>query len=391
MSRFLRLNTKAASLIGMFMAMLVVSRAAFPEAPESKRPVVKSSGLNDPKSTNVKPEPAGTDVPVVDPFFMLSGALLTEGFDGPELDATLWSRPPWLVRNHKTIGVKIENGHLVISGPSHPEKQSHQYAGVISKYFRETDVVLTAEVQARSPIKGEGRIQHMVHLCSGDYPDFFTEMIFGKIVAVEPPRWHTAYLARVWEYSGHGEYLEPTRPATGSEASQWHTVVLVHDGPTSRAQNYLLVNEQWVPVGPSHSVRFNHSHIELKVDVNIPDLPVHMAVDNVRLYPNPVHNPVTIVVSGGVSGNRPTVPIRNRKVQIFEEGSHRLLGEALTDEGGEARISLGSDVLYPVAAAITVWDGTTPVVQANIPRKAVSGLYPGDVWALDLRHKRLTK
>jgi hypothetical protein len=104
-----------------------------------------------------------------------------------------------------------------------------------------------------------------------------------------------------------------------------------------------------------------------------------------------VHNPVTIVVSGGVSGNRPTVPIRNQTVQIFEEGSHRLLGEALTDEGGEARISLGSQVLYPVAAAITVWDGTTPVVQANIPRKAVSGLYPGDVWALDLRHKRLTK
>jgi hypothetical protein len=36
----------------------------------------------------------------------------------------------------------------------------------------------------------------MVHLCSGDYPDFFTEIIFGKIAAVEPPRWHTAYLAR---------------------------------------------------------------------------------------------------------------------------------------------------------------------------------------------------
>jgi hypothetical protein len=105
MSRFLQLHTKAASLIGMFMAMLVVSRAAFPEAPEGELPIVKSSGLNDPKSTNIKPEPAGTDVPVVDPFFMLSGALLTESFDGPELDATLWSRPPWLVRNHKAIGL----------------------------------------------------------------------------------------------------------------------------------------------------------------------------------------------------------------------------------------------------------------------------------------------
>ena len=105
--------------------------------------------------------------------------------------------------------------------------------------------------------------------------------------------------------------------------------------------------------------------------------------------PARTHNPVTIVVSGGVSGNRPKLPIHNQKVQIFEAGSMRLLGEAVTDEGGEAHVSLRSDVLYPVAATITVWDGTTPVVQAKIPRKAVNGLYPGDVWALDLRHRQL--
>ena len=204
---------------------------------------------------------AGNEIPFVNPFFMLSGALLTDSFDGPELDATLWSRPPWLVNNHKTIGVKIENGHLVISGPSHPARGSHQYAGVISKYFRDTDVVLAAEMQAQSPFKGEGRIQHMVHLCSGDYPDFFTEIIFGKIAAVEPPRWHTAYLAKVWEYSGHGAYLDPTLPATGSEASQWHTVVLIHDGPTSKTQNYLVSDGQWIPIGPSTLGAFqSHAH-----------------------------------------------------------------------------------------------------------------------------------
>ena len=92
-------------------------------------------------------------------------------------------------------------------------------------------------------------------------------------------------------------------------------MVLTHDGPTSKTQNYLVVNEQWDPVGPAHSVRFNHTHIELKVDVNIPNIPVQMAVDKVRLYPNPAHN-----------------PIHNQKVQIFEDGSKRLLGEALTNE-----------------------------------------------------------
>jgi hypothetical protein len=35
----------------------------------------------------------GNEKPVVDPFFMLSGALLTDSFDGPELNTNLWSRP----------------------------------------------------------------------------------------------------------------------------------------------------------------------------------------------------------------------------------------------------------------------------------------------------------
>ena len=69
-------------------------------------------------SAPAAPMLAATDdeIPVVDPFFMLSGALLKDGFDGPQLDATLWSRPSWLVENHKTIGVTIENGHLVLPG-----------------------------------------------------------------------------------------------------------------------------------------------------------------------------------------------------------------------------------------------------------------------------------
>jgi hypothetical protein len=336
------------------------------------------------------PAPGEAGTPTVDPFFMLSGVLLKDAFDGPQLDTNLWSRPGWLVDNHKTIEVKIENGHLWISGPSHPAARHHQYAGVLSKYFRETDVVLAAEMQVRSPFEGKGRIQHMVHLCSGDYPDFFTEIIFGKLGADESPRWHTAYLGTVWEYSGYRDYLEPTHPAT-DEAARWSTVVLIHDGITSKTRNYLVADERWIPLGPSHSVRFNHTHIELKVDVNIPDVPVRMAVDNVRLYPNPAHHPVTIVIYTGVSGNKPKLPIHNQNVRIFEAGSKRLLGEALTDEGGEARVSLRADVVYPVAAAITVSDGTTPIVQSEIRRKDVNGLYPGDVWALDLRHKRLRK
>jgi hypothetical protein len=131
--------------------------------------------------------------------------------------------------------------------------------------------------------------------------------------------------------------------------------------------------------------------IELKVDVNVPNVPIRTLMDNVRLYPNPAHNPVTIAVYTGVSGGKPKTPIHNQKIQILEESSKRLLGEALTDEGGEARVSLRADVLYPIAATITVADGTTLIAQASIPRKDVDGLYPGGVWALDLRHKRMKK
>jgi hypothetical protein len=184
---------------------------------------------------------------------------------------------------------------------------------------------------------------------------------------------------------------QPVHPATETETGKWHTVVLAHDGATSKTQNYLVADGKWIAIGPSHTVRFNHTHIELKVDVNVANVPVAMAVDNVRLYPNPARNPATIIVYTGVSGGQPKTPIHNQKIQIFEEGSKRLLGEALTDEGGEGRVSLRADVVYPVAATIMVSDGTTPIVQARIFRKDLNGLYPGDVWALDLRHKRVQK
>ena len=69
------------------------------------------------------PAPVTNEIPNLDPFFGLSGALLKDGFDGPQQDATPWARPRWWVDNHKAIGVKIEIGHLVISAPSHPQQQ----------------------------------------------------------------------------------------------------------------------------------------------------------------------------------------------------------------------------------------------------------------------------
>ena len=319
--------------------------------------------------------------PLVEPTAMISGVLLADSFDSPHLDAALWSRPNWMTEHNPYIAVGPVNGRLEISGISRPTGTQHQYIGILSKYFRETDVVLATRLRVHSPFEKPGRIQHHVHLCTGDWPDFFTEIIFGKI-STGPPRWYAAYLDRIWVYSGFNDYLEPTLPATGTEDTDWQTVLIEHDGITGRTQNYLILGKEWKPVGPSHILKFNHSHVELKVDVNAVEAPVHMEFDDVRLYPNPAHNPATIVVSSRVVGAGPEFPINNLRVRIQEESSGLLLGEATTDEGGQARVLLSRTVLYPVAAIIEVWDQHKLLLNSRIPQYQVQGLYPGDVWAV---------
>jgi len=312
---------------------------------------------------------------------MVSGALLADGFDGTQLDTNVWARPNWMTEHDPYIAVGVSNGRLLISGISHPAGKDHQYVGIISKYFRETDVVLVARIRAQSSFESDGRLQHMVHLCTGDWPDFFTEIIFGRISS-GPPRWYAGYLGKVWDYEGYADYIEPTHTATGKEAVEWHTVVLQHDGTTGKTQNYLIVGADWVPIGPPHTLRFNHAHVELKVDVNVAGARVQMEVDDVRLYLNPAHHPATIVFSSRVVHDRPELAISNQRVRILEDGSGRLLGEGMTDEGGQARVMLRTDVAYPVAADIEVWNENTEVFRSKIPGSGVRGLYPGDVWAL---------
>ena len=53
---------------------------------------------------------------------------------------------------------------------------------------------------------------------------------------------------------------------------------------------------------------------------------------------------------------------------------------AATDAGGQARILLPPDVIYPVDARITVSDARATVLESRIPSSGVAGLYPGDVW-----------
>jgi hypothetical protein len=327
------------------------------------------------------PELGAQQTPSRDAIAVVSGALVADSFDGTQLDMSVWARPNWMAQHDPYIAVGVSNGRLLISGTSHPAGKDHQYVGVISKYFRETDVVLAARIRAQSSYEKQGRVQHMVHLCTGDWPDFFTEVTFGRISG-GPPRWYAGYMGKVWDYEGYADYIEPTHPATGKETEDWHTVVLQHDGITGKTQNYLIVGSEWVPIGPLHTLHFNHSHVELKVDVNVTGVQVQMEVDDVRLYMNPAHHPATVVFSSRVAHDRPELAISNQRVRILEEGSGRQLGEGMTDEGGQARVMLRTDVAYPVAAEVEVWNENTEIFRSKIPGGGVQGLYPGDVWAL---------
>src|SRR5262249_35326640 len=107
-------------------------------------------------------------VPEVHTRCMLSGALLADSFDGPALDSRTWHRPDWLVENDPDLSVGVRDAHLRISGVSRPRGRDHQYTGVLSTSFRETDVVVSARIRVGTSFDRPGRIPHHVHICSGD-------------------------------------------------------------------------------------------------------------------------------------------------------------------------------------------------------------------------------
>jgi hypothetical protein len=174
--------------------------------------------------------------------------------------------------------------------------------------------------------------------------------------------------------------------ATGKEASEWHQVLIVHDGTTGASQGYLVEGGAWRPVGPAHRIAMNHSHLELKVDVSVPGVRVTVDFDDVRLHPSPERHPVTVVVDSPLNEkrDRPAYAIERLEVKLVEPESQAILGTGVTDEGGQAQVTLRSDVIYPVAAMIEVSDGAGLFVTAAIPREGVRGLYPSDVWVVGL-------
>jgi len=324
---------------------------------------------------------------LVDAIPVISGAVLTDRFDQQEIDRRIWHRPDWLEQHNPYIAVEPEHGWLHLSGISRPSGENFQYVGLTSGNFRETDVVLAARMRVRSSFEREGRIQHIVHLCTGDWPDFFTEIAFGKI-RNGPPVWSSAYVNSVFDSQGRAEYIQPVVPETGREASEWHEVLIDHDGVTGETRNYVVVDASRRPVGPVVRIPFHHTHVELKIDVNAAEAQVAMEVGHVRMYLRPERHPAILVVNSQIVSGHSEPPIEGLHVRLVATGLGRMLGEAITDESGQTRISLPPDLTYPIETQIEVSDSHGPALKAKIPSAGVTGLYPGDVWAVRFPRRR---
>jgi hypothetical protein len=136
--------------------------------------------------------------------------------------------------------------------------------------------------------------------------------------------------------------------------------------------------------------------------LSVPKVP-----DVLGLEVNPVPVPDAPVQLGGRSWGTGTVThrrccqnctlpayaIEKLKVRLIEKDSKQLLGEGVTDEGGQAQVTLRlrSGVLYPVAARIEVSNDVETLLISSIPQQGVWGLYPSDIWVVRLPAKTMDR
>ena len=174
---------------------------------------------------------------------------------------------------------------------------------------------------------------------------------------------------------------------------QWkvYDVLIDHDGVTGETRDYVVIDGSRRPVGPVVDIPFHHTHVELKVDVNASEAPVSMEVGDVRLYLRPERHPAIIVVNSQILNGHSEPPIDGLRVRLVASPSGRTVGQATTDESGQAKISLLPGLTYPIEAQIEVSDLHGPVLKARIPSAGVTGLYPGDVRAVRFPRRRLSQ
>jgi hypothetical protein len=179
------------------------------------------------------------------------------------------------------------------------------------------------------------------------------------------------------EFHKWKEGAEPDAPPLGTEAADFVTVRVEDSEPDSLLSAALLDDGGWRRVGEPVRVKKFFSAVELKVDAQRAGLSVNAIFRNCRMYPQPARNPLRAFVG------KQDAPLRNAEVQLLEERGEKVLASGKTDDEGLVELTLNPELVFPVGGrfGVTLPDGE--VLSDAVAASGVTGIYPGDFWAID--------
>lgn len=359
----------------------------------------------------LQPPQAGKEVTSSSPLLQAScGALIKDNFSSGRMDTTVWDQ---IYSIDPGIKVGFQDGELRIWGTSAPIPDDQfranlgvmcRYAGLYSRVFPAVDLSLASRVKMPSGICAEpGDHVAAVHLC-GVLPDCYPEVLFGKFegtVTAETMRkyypklfpgttWPDArgwWFAIVGQDSGRPVYRVSGTPLAerGDERTTFYDALVEYDEPTRLARGFLKLGGRWIQLGETEMVIRGLTKVELKLRNLSPLSGTYREArfDDCRLYPNPRRNPMRVVLTGtGNNLGRQRAPFR---VALYTaDGTHKV-SENHADHGLVCLPVVESSwVAFPVSASVRLYQGETELWRGQIEAHDVEGLYPGDLWTLNL-------
>lgn len=305
---------------------------------------------------------------------LVDGALLSDDFQD-DLDRRRWR----IWSQAEGVTVRCGGGQLEVSGRVKPGPRLAQgFTGVVSKTFRELDVVLRAQMAfLRHPWDAAEPWVGMVHLCATS-PDSYTEACYGKFEG-ERPEWH------VNDRSGQ-LYSDRRGSGFAGKLGEWGDVRIAYDAATRTSGTALRLggpDAPWRDFARSKPMPFHSVKIELKTQVGVVDGEVAFAFKNCRLFRRAKSATVDVAVFG-LFGTDVAITGVTVAAEILGQTSPAIAAAAV-DELGRARLAFPEEIDYPAQARIKVIRGERELLALETaPVAGVDGVYPGDLWAMYL-------
>jgi len=306
------------------------------------------------------------------------GAYVATSFQGEEIDFENWQF--W----RRDDGVKVESTRqgLRIFGTTEVPKRA--FSGLVSRKLYPADAVLVCELKVSCDMRQAGTWGAVVHLCNrlvGDeirtleIPDNNGEITFAHFDSqIGWFRWYNDQSGGTFYKWRQGE--KPF-PPLGIESQSFVTVRVSYSEPESLFTASLLSGNKWIEVGEPVRLRKTFSAIELKLDAQAKGLNLDVLFRNCRLFPQPERAPLVLYIGS------PSKPAHGVFVQLVDENLGQVISSGTTDKEGLAQLSMEPDLIYPLGGRFRLQKKGRLWETEAISRDAVSGIYPGDFYAIN--------